>query len=72
MSNLKEFYKVDQLNAEIRDLKKTVKELESDNRQLNLKVQTGDYPYTKQLEAKIKELENDGGPPEIHSANAVI
>lgn len=45
MSNLREFYKVDEKIAEIRDLKKKVKELESDNRQLNLKVLTGDYPY---------------------------
>lgn len=34
MSNLKEFYKVDQLNAEIRDLKKKVKELEAKIKEL--------------------------------------
>ena len=40
MSDLwKKWYKVDELHVEIRDLKKKVKELESDNRQLNLKVQ---------------------------------
>ena len=69
MSQLwRKWYKVDELHTEIRNLKKRVKELESDNRMLNLKALTGDYPHHQQAYESMENREflskPENQPPE--------